>query len=451
MSRRKNSDDDDDMGMDATNDGIGLEGTVTSDSTHGVKFNNEESSLSSSFGHLEDVASYLEQEALGLSIHHVERLKKSHPSIFQLSVQFKIKPTVDFLLSICGCSIVVDGDEGGDMNDEQQSPQQPFTTKTRNSESEQQNRRAIVGKIILANPNILNLSLHSNLLPKVEFLRNLGFQLSSSSSSSASSSSYYEEMMPLWKKCPGILGLSTEDNLKPKSIFLKRLLRTTREDVWCQRNKLPFSIPSDDHDDPITEVVNDKATKLLKKCLLSHPQLLLLSMENLHSKVDYFNTIPLPPRPPTSSISSSSSSATTTNKPKTKHLNDDKSPPSLAARIAISAPSVYSLSLADNILPTVECLSKAWCGGGNGNGEGGTSTSSLPFGVPLAEYPTVLTLSLEGNIIPTLQFYNRTGYITLDGEGRIRAGSSSSTGFLFARTVYCCVVVQSSATPLELL
>jgi len=164
--------------------------------------------------------------------------------------------------------------------------------------------------------------------------------------------------------------------------------------------------------------VNDRATNLLKKCLLSHPQLLLLSMENLHSKVDYFNTIPLPPQLPTSS-----SSNTTTTKPKTNYLNDDKSPPSLAARIAISAPSVYSLSLADNILPTVECLYKAWCCGGDGNSEDGTSTFSLPFGVPLAEYPTVLTLSLEGNIIPTLQFYNQTGYITLDGEGRIKGGS----------------------------
>jgi len=35
----------------------------------------------------------------------------------------------------------------------------------------------------------------------------------------------------------------------------------------------------------------------------------------------------------------------------------------------------------------------------------------------LCEYPTILTLSLVDNIQPTIEFYNRTGYVHLDENG----------------------------------
>jgi hypothetical protein len=66
--------------------------------------------------------------------------------------------------------------------------------------------------------------------------------------------------------------------------------------------------------------------------------------------------------------------------------------------------------LNDNIKPKVQFLASFW---------EGANLSML-----LKEYPNVLTLSLDGNIQPTVSFYNQTGYVSLDSEGRLNNYSS---------------------------
>jgi hypothetical protein len=180
----------------------------------------------------------------------------------------------------------------------------------------------------------------------------------------------------LIKTSPGILGLSVEDNLRPTLDFLSTLLE------------------------------ND--TCLLRKCLTGHAQLLALSLKNLQQKVDYFDAID----------------------------GQESSGPSLASRIAIRSPAVYSLSLRNNIIPTVEFLAKAWgttppkvCW--HGDAITVTTAQALSSSPPiqtkdslsslLQEFPTVLTLSLEGNIQPTLTFFNRTGYTSLHSDWRLKS------------------------------
>jgi hypothetical protein len=177
----------------------------------------------------------------------------------------------------------------------------------------------------------------------------------------------------LIKTSPGILGLSVEDNLRPTLDFLSTLLE------------------------------ND--TCLLRKCLTGHAQLLALSLKNLQQKVDYFDAID----------------------------GQETSGTSLASRIAIRSPAVFSLSLRNNIIPTVEFLAKVWgttppkvCW----HGDAITVTTAQALSSPpiqtkdslsslLQEFPTVLTLSLEGNIQPTLTFFNRTGYTSLSSDWRL--------------------------------
>jgi hypothetical protein len=174
----------------------------------------------------------------------------------------------------------------------------------------------------------------------------------------------------LIKTSPGILGLSVEENLRPTLDFLSTLLE------------------------------ND--TSLLRKCLTGHAQLLALSLKNLQQKVDYFDAID----------------------------GQESSGMSLASRIAIRSPAVYSLSLRNNIIPTVEFLAKAWgtippevCW----HGDTIMVTSQAPnrtkdsLSSLLQEFPTILTLSLEGNIQPTLTFFNRTGYTSLDSDWRLKS------------------------------
>lgn len=171
-----------------------------------------------------------------------------------------------------------------------------------------------------------------------------------------------------------LLGLSVDDNLRPTLDFLCNLLAREPRDA----------------DD----------AEVLRKCVLGHPQLLALSLKNLQAKVDYFDAI--------------------------DRLAADSNI-LLACRIAIRSPAVYSLSLKNNIIPTVEFLAKAW---GTTSPEIEWQDDTLIVGeVPsvgkdekeslssmLKEFPSILSMSLEGNIQPTFTFFNRTGYTRLDED-----------------------------------
>mmetsp|Transcript_24898 Transcript_24898/g.33154 ORF Transcript_24898/g.33154 Transcript_24898/m.33154 type:complete len:286 (+) Transcript_24898:375-1232(+) len=129
---------------------------------------------------------------------------------------------------------------------------------------------------------------------------------------------------------------------------------------------------------------------------------------------------------------------------------------SLAARILISAPSVYSLSLQQNIAPKVHCLAKLWGVADyqlhyqqQQHNDVSTTNNDMTYMPPttttstkrksakekeenilsrrLYEYPPVLTLSLEGNVQPTIHFYNATGYVRLDCDGNLVLSSSLSS------------------------
>ena len=292
----------------------------------------------------ENVEAYLTTD-LGISANQVAKLKKSHPAIFQLS-QAKIYPTVQYLLSAC------------------QGPSDEESKSTSTSTS-----RTIVGKMIKANPNILNLQL-ANIRAKVDFLQEYGFDSS-------------ESLGMLWKKYPGILGLSLESNLRPTTDLLLDLLETR---------------------------MGASSKSQLSKTLSLHPQLLALAPENLASKAAYFDTID-----DACAKSDDDSGTGIASKRKCK---------SLAARIVMSAPSVYSLSLENNIMPKMEYLSNLW--NANNSTSSSSSMSSINPSRHISDYPNILTLSLQGNIQPTISFYNRTGYITVDSNGTCYSNDDSN-------------------------
>ena len=250
-----------------------------------------------------------------------------------------------------------------------------------------------VGKIVVSYPTILNLGIETNLQPSINF-----FQIRCGLDEA--------EIAKLIQATNGsVLGLSIEKNLRPTiDYLLKELLENDR--------------------------------KMLQKCLLSHPQLLGLSLKNLKSKVQFFESL-------------------------SGHRSEDVSKSLLPSQIAKRCPAVYSLSLQDNIIPTMQFLCKVWgvpssieqhvpgTSTTNDEHDGIQSTSSNEdysdndhgqhLSNLLQEYPTILTLSLEGNIQPTMDFFNRTGYTqltdnwelvkgnTVDDKGSEDGGSKSNT------------------------
>lgn len=235
--------------------------------------------------------------------------------------------------------------------------------------------RRIVGKVVTSHPHLLGLSVDSNLQPRIEFLvETCGLA--------------EKDVATLIKSSPGILGLSVEDNLRPTIEFLSNLLSSMKPEL----------------------VGNDgDSREHLRKCILNHPQIMALSIKNLQTKVSYFDAIDaLNPKRRSRDVS-------------------------LAARIATRAPAVFSLSLRDNIIPTVEFLARVW----NTTfpllrwdeslnmqifepGYPPPNDDTEPLSRLLSEYPSILTLSLEGNIQPTLNFFNRTGYIALDQSWKMQ-------------------------------
>ena len=256
----------------------------------------------------------------------------------------------------------------------------------------------VVRKLVTNHPFLLNLSVEKNLQPRIEFLsNNCGLNDT--------------DVAKIVQSAGGsVLGLSVEENLKPTMDFLTTLLQ------------------------------NDRTA--LRKCILSHPQLLALSIANLQSKADYFDSIGAP----------------------------------LAARIALRCPAVYSLSLVENIVPTIDFLAKVW--GlqppphvSNEDITDGTFSSAAAeeathqnlnnegLSQLLQEYPNILTLSLVGNLQTTMNFFNRTGYTLLDDDWSLVEGHARIRGRYIAASLYhrllprwhYCLTNDWTAPPLHLL
>ena len=288
---------------------------------------------------LELVPVYLQQD-LGLTEREIRTLQQKAPRVFETSLS-TILTTTHYLLQL------LQADENGATANEM----------TRY-------KRTLV-KIILSYPTLLQLSVERNLKPRVDYLRHR-FQLSET------------DVSTLVKSCNGcILGLSVQDNLAATLDQLEAVL----------------SDGSNDNTSP----------QKLRQCLLKHPQILGLSLDNLRSKIQYFN-----------------------------HLG-----PQLAGRLLERAPSVYSLSQ-DTLHSKIQFLAGVWgCDyhqnkaihGMNRNINAHVSDPLL--GTLLNEYPTILTLSLDGNLRPTVNFYNRTGYTSLDENWQLK--DPEQKGFLRGR------------------
>jgi chromosome segregation ATPase len=242
----------------------------------------------------------------------IQKLKRTAPFVFGSSVA-KVASVMDFLENI-----LVDGNAISD--------------------AEMDIDKALA-KIVSSHPHVLNLSVEQNLRPRVEYL------LSCCGMDAADVAKIVLGSSGL------ILGLSVEQNLRP-----------TMEYIAFGIFRLDISS---------IESMDMNARESLRKCLLSHPQLLGLSLDNFKRKVEYFQSLG----------------------------------PTLPARIASKCPAVYSLNLVDNIIPTIGFLERVW--GPDNEDE---------FERMLFEYPNVLTLSLEGNLQPTMAFFNKTGYTSLGND-----------------------------------
>ena len=268
---------------------------------------------------------------VGLSKRDIANLRKKAPFLFRVD-KTKVEEVVDFLGNIL---------EKGDYDDK--------------------SRRRILTKIIISHPSLMNLSVKTNLEPRMVFLME-------------SCSLEERDVATLLKSSSGnVLGLSVDDNLRPKLEFLSSLLTREERDL-------------EDAD-------------VLRKCVLGHPQLIALSLKNLQAKVKYFDAI--------------------------DQLGEDsmtlacrvaiRSPAaySLSLKSNIIPTVEFLAKVWGTRSPTIEWMEDELIVKDVSlpDDEGEESLSSR-----LKEYPSILTMSLEGNIQPTLTFYNRTGYTRLDED-----------------------------------
>jgi hypothetical protein len=169
---------------------------------------------------------------IGVSSSGVAKMKKGHPTLFQVSLAQKVKPVVHFLLMIF---------------------------KHMSSTSTQKKH---LSRIITNHPMLLHLDVESNLEPKVRFIQTFCDMND-------------EELAVVVSTTPGLLGLSLESNVKPTLQFLLNALTPDAKKTNTKQTDKPVSNES----------------TLLRKCILKHPQILALSLSNLRAKMRYFDEI----------------------------------------------------------------------------------------------------------------------------------------------------------------
>jgi hypothetical protein len=331
----------------------------------------------------EDVAMYLTKE-LGLKESAVRRLKKSHPTIFQFSVEEQVRPVADYLVFLFAAA------KDNDIAPVQLAEAQKFA-----------------GSVIRGCPNVLGLSVDSNLMPKVDFLgTRCGLDR--------------KGVSKIIDAYPELLGLSLSMNIRPTIDFLSNVLLGRANDMPDDAVEEDFAMWLEDSKEPLC------------KCICRHPQIFGLSKQNLCSKVAYFDMIDniVSVDAALAVMATEGSQGQAASEEYGDHRGKVES---LASRVLLAAPSTYSLSLEKNIAPKIERLARLW--GANVRAEidlddaetirdenGCLLKPLFPksniLSSSLCEYPPVLTLSMEGNLLPTIDFYNRTGYVRLDSEGR---------------------------------
>ena len=172
---------------------------------------------------------------LGVSTLGIEKLKKSYPTLFQVSLKKKVKPAVEFLLLLLG--------------------------NTPSTFSSKQKRQ--ISKIITNHPVLFHLDVKSNLEPKARFIQSFCRMKD-------------HELAVVISSSPGILGLSLENNIEPTLQYLLDALA-------------PVSM--NDNGNDTRHLYQEESITLLKKSILKHPQILGLSLDNLRAKMNYFDQI----------------------------------------------------------------------------------------------------------------------------------------------------------------
>lgn len=294
---------------------------------------------------------------LGLNQNSINKLKRSDPQLFQLSM-VQLLSVVSFLRNL----LEQHHHDQGDVSSVGVSFASATSTKT-------------IAKLVVTHPMIFQLSVTDNLVPSMRYLQERCHLLDKDLATLLKSSS------------AAILGLSVKDNLEPTIDLLSNKLSKTE----------------------------------LRKVILSHAQILGLSLDNLKNKIAYFDTI---------------DSMSQTNP--VKHGK-----PSLASRILLRAPAVYSLSLTGNIVPTVNFLAKVWgqplpddeIDESDDKTSQGLDDSSSTLASLISECPSILTVSLDGNIKPTISFFVRTGYMSLDSEGKLQRNTNGNAVIIRGRYI----------------
>jgi mTERF len=337
------------------------------------------------------------------------------PRILTKNVQTRLRPTVDFLLSLYGTELFHvairrnpdllltsgTGYDGDNLDLVEVFLQQDLNLS-----------RKSIGLLKKSHPQFFMLSM-VQLLSVVSFLRSVLEPQTNTDCTADDSRRATKVIGKLVQTHPMIFHLSVEENLKPRLRFLQERCCFRDHDLASLIKSSSGSILGLSVSDNLSPTIDLLSTLLsvseLRKSLFSHPQILGLSLENLRTKIDFFHKI--------------------------DQLDPSWDPKriSLASRVLMKAPAVYSLSLPGNIVPTVQFLARIW---GQPTLEEeeeqanlepldhpvGTSkheTHSL-LGTLLRECPTILSMSLHGNIQPTVYFYARAGYIVLDDDDRLQ-------------------------------
>ncbi|KAL3807571.1 hypothetical protein ACHAXA_000696 [Cyclostephanos tholiformis] len=319
-----------------------------------------------------------------LSSSDVAKLKRDRPTIFQLSLDGTVRPVVEYLRSL----LFFETDDGGGDDDDDDDDISSMVDNdgtvqslhSLSSSSSRWNGKAgrVLKRVVTNHPTLLQLDVESNLRPTVSFLRD-------------SCDFDDAELAMVISATPGLLGLSVSRNIGPTIGYIRDILA----DGDCGEGT-----PHDDSRKEDREGREDELRRSLRRCILKHPQILSLSLDNLRAKREYFDEI--------DRVGTPSQTKDDVGRGKAKKMKT-----TLAARIVATAPSTYSLSLSEyrpqggifgKIVGRTKVVTECEC-------KRNTLSDNL------REYPVILTLSLEDNIIPTLSFFNMTGYVRLDVNG----------------------------------
>jgi len=351
------------------------------------------------YRNVREIVGFLDKEFQNDSL--VLNILFTSPRILRKSVNNQLKPAVQFLVGLYGKDVFLEaisrnpdllltsgiGYNNGDVG----------ITVENYLKVDVGLDQASINKMKFTNPQIFQLSVEKSLQPVVNLLTNCltfdGIKVDHSR----------RVIKKIVLTHPSLFSLSITDNLAPTLKYLKESCRVELSTIIksCP-GILCLSL-----DLNIRQTVDYLCRQMtlnedeLRQCLCRHPQILALSLDNLRNKEVYFDAIDC-----------------------LAGLNKN-STDSLARRILIKSPSVYSLSLKKNIMPTVNLLGKMWA-------IDASVLDRLPripeFNYTIGrnsllarniyEFPQILTLSLEGNIQPTIRFFNSTGYLNLDSEGQ---------------------------------